>query len=234
MKKFIKLATILLTISILFTGCSNKNMTDSEKFKDEYESLNNTKREKDNKTIRSVSIPDDNPMVYASAKDITKMIDNKESFVVYFGFSDCPWCRSVIEELIKVANDEGLDKIYYVDVKDIRDVKELDGDEVKTVSEGTKYYYELLERMDEVLDDYTLTNEDGEEVSTGEKRIYAPNVVSVVGGHVKELETGISEKLEDPYDKLTDEMKKETYGKFKCNIKCVLESSNSCTSKSAC
>ena len=85
-----------------------------------------------------------------------------------------------------------------------------------------------------VLDDYTLTNEDGEEVEVGKKRIYAPNVVSVVSGQAKQLETGISEEQEDPFMDLSKDIKSDMYNKFKCSLKCVMESKNVCTSKNAC
>ena len=68
---------------------------------------------------------------------------------------------------------------------------------------------------------------DGKEISTGEKRIYAPNVVSVVNGVAKELETGITDELVDPFMEITDQMKKEIYNKFSCSIKCVLDNKSS-------
>ena len=87
--------------------------------------------------------------------------------------------------------------------------------------------------MKNVLEDYTLEY-DNEEIKVGEKRIYAPNVVAVVNGEAKELETGISDEQDDPYMALTDKMEKETYNKFNCAIKCVLENKNTCSSKHAC
>lgn len=232
---FVILAVVLLFI---ITGCSGeeeKSVSDAVKFKEEYEALNNQQVGETNFKHRELSIPEDNPFVYATANDILTMMDNNESFVVYFGFSSCPWCRSVLPTLIEVSEELKLDKIYYVDVKDIRDVLEVDEKGKVVISkEGSEGYYGLLKRFDEVLEDYELFDEDGEEVDTKEKRIYAPNVVSVVNGKAKELETGISSKQEDAFGKLTDDMKKETYNKFKCSIKCVLDSKNMCSSKNAC
>ena len=79
-----------------------------------------------------------------------------------------------------------------------------------------------------------LCRHHGDGISAGEKRIFAPNVVSVVGGEAKELETGISDLQTDAFMMLTEEMINETYNKFKCSIKCVLENKNSCSSKHAC
>ena len=237
MKRRSILVIIAVVILLIITGGSydkKEEKSDSLRFKEEYESINGEIIEGTDYKVRSLNVPEDNPIVYAEANDIISMMDNNETFVVYFGFNSCPWCRSVLPILLDVAKDLNLEKIYYVDVKDIRD--RLDVDEkgnVITVKEGSEGYIGLLARLDDVLEDYTLEFE-GEEVETDEKRIYAPNVVSVVNGKAKELETGISDEQDDPYMKLTDKMEKETYNKFKCSIKCVLENKNSCSSKHAC
>lgn len=236
MKKIFTIILIMM-ITLTLTGCSDKPVekTDALKFKEEYEKNNGVKNEKYNVTTRTVNIPEDNPMVYATAEEIIKKIDNKETFVVYFGFSDCPWCRSVIEELIHVAQDLKVEKVYYVDVKELRDVKELDeNNNVVTSKEGDEHYMELLEKLDSVLDDYTLTDKEGNAVSAGEKRIYAPNVVGVANGKPTELETGESEKLINPYDELTDEMRTETYNKLKCVFKCLEEKDTYTCKKNMC
>lgn len=232
------LSLLLFALLVLVTGCNNNEdevLTDAMKFKNEYESINGTVREKDGKTIRSLNIPSDNPMTYATARDIIDSIKGKETFVVYFGFSDCPWCRSVIPTLIDVAKENNLNEIYYVDVKEIRDVLDLDDNgDVVTTKKGTDDYYELLTYLNDVLSDYNLTNSSGEIVSTGEKRIFAPNIVSVVNGEAKELESGVSDKQTDPYMELTEDMIAEMNYKFKCAIKCVTESRNSCSLEQAC
>jgi len=227
MKKFI---TIILTLTLLLTltGCTQeKEITDAIKFKEEYESVNNQDNGHGNKH-RELNISKDNPFIYSTAEEISQKMDNNESFIVYFGFKECPWCRSVLTELIKVAKDKEVETIYYVDVKDIRDVKEVDKEgNITTTKEGSKGYMELLEKMDSVLENYTLTK-DEEKIDTGEKRIYAPNIVAVANGKAIQLETGISDKQKDGYQELTDKMKKETYNKFKCLINCLEEESTTC------
>ena len=224
-----RVLVIIFSITLLI-GCGTK--TDASKFKEEYESLNG--QTINGNKVRSINVDEDNPFVYKNAKEIITMMDNKESFVVYFGFAKCPWCRSVLETLIKVAKNNGLDTIYYVDILDIRDTLKVENDKVVTDKKGSDDYYKLLEYFDEVLSEYKLTDANGEKVETNEKRIYAPNVVSVVDGKAKELTTGISSKQDDAYMKLTDEMKNETYNNFKCIIKCVLESKNTCSINKEC
>ena len=189
-----KIMSILLVITILIslTGCVlSPDVKDGERFKEEYEKENG-KKSKSGKENRTVLIDEDNPFVYTTAEEISKKMDNNETFIVYFGFSTCPWCRSIIEQLIKCAKDNDIDK------------------------------------MKNVLSDYTLTNSDGDEISLEEKRIYAPNVVAVVDGEATKMEEGISEDLKDPYDELTSKMKKDSYNSFKCLWECLKKGTITC------
>ena len=222
---------LLLIICLITTACGNAT-TDALKFKEEYESLNGEKNDNGNK-YRSLNIPKDNPFVYATAADINNKIDKKDTFIVYFGFSKCPWCRSILEQFIKVANDNKVNTIYYVDVLNIRDVKEVKDGEVVTTTEGDKDYMELLEKIGNVLEDYTLTETNGNKVNTNEKRIYAPNIVVISSGKAIKMETGIADDLKDPYRELTPAMRKDTYDKLKCIMKCFNDEQKTC-SKTMC
>ena len=228
----IGLVVLVSLVGIYFITGSNNS--DAVKFKNEYESLNGTIREKDGKKIRSISISRNNPMIYLSAEELVKKIDNNETMLVYFGFQDCPWCRSVVPNLIKAANDLKLDEIYYVNVKEIRDTIELKDGKIKTTVKGSDGYYELLDQLENVLDDYIITDEEGNDISTGLKRIYAPNVVAIVKGEATQLTDGISKKQNDGYMKLSDDMNEESYNYFKCIIKCVLDSKGTCSKESKC
>ena len=229
MRKLFAIATIILSLFLL-TGC---NKTDAEKFKEEYESINN--EEIYGNKARELNIDKDNNIVYKTADEVVSMIENKQTFVVYFGFAKCPWCRSVLPSLLDVSKDLGLEKLYYVDISEIRDTLELNEDnEVVASKEGTEGYYKLLKLLESVLDDYKLENSDGEEVDAYEKRIYAPNVISIVKGEAKEKETGIIDSLTDPYMEITSQMKEEIYNKFKCVIKCTLDASKTCSIDKGC
>ena len=230
MRKIITIIFILIIV-VSLTGCGKTKETDALKFREEYMSLNGEKNDY-GKKIRSINIPKENPFVYQTAEELAERIEKKESFLVYFGFAKCPWCRSVLEELIKALDDNDIDKIYYVDVLDIRDVKEVDEEgNIITTKEGTEGYKKLINQLDEVLEDYTLAK-DEETISAKEKRIYAPNIVAISNGKPIQLETGISEKLKDPYGKLTSEIKKYAYNTFNCQIKCLKEKSTTCQKNS--
>lgn len=230
---------ILIIIIIMFTlvGCSNKEevITDSLKFKNEYEELNNKKTNYGDYYYRSLDIDSDNPIIYKSAKEVLNMIDNKESFAIYFGFADCPWCRSVVETMISVSEELNISNIYYVDVKDIRDVLKInDNGEVITSKEGTDDYYKLLDKLSNILDDYILTSKEGKEVNTNTKRIYAPNIVAVVDGIATKMTTGISNKQTDAYMDLDEEIRQESYDMIKCTLECLKEETTVCTMDNKC
>ena len=232
-KRKISLIFFFLLVSLfIITGCTDKK-TDAYRFKTEYESLNNSKSES-GKDIRNLTINETNPFIYKSEDDIVDLINNDETFVVYFGFASCPWCRSVVPTLIETAKKYGLSTIYYVDIKDIRDTYELDGNKPVLKKEGTNGYSKLLDLLEEKLSDYTLTDKDGNTVNVGEKRIYAPNIIGVIEGNIDSIETGISSLQTDGYMDITDEMKNETKEKFTNVIKPVSEALNSCNIEVGC
>lgn len=209
-KRFIFILFILIGLFVI-TGCSNNK--DSLKFKEEYESLNGTKTSYSDSNYRSVNISKRNPFVYSTADDILDMINNKETFYVYFGSSYCPWCRSVIEEAINSSIDNKIDKIYYVDIWDgfhneiLRDTYEIDSEgNVRKTKNGTDTYYKLLKKFDNVLEDYTLTDDSSYEVNVGEKRIFAPNFIYVENGKAKRSTTGISDKQSSSGDRLSKDI----------------------------
>ncbi len=232
MRKRLLLLCILFISLFMLTACG-KN--DAIKFKEEYEALNGTTSKSGSK-IRELTIDENNPIIYKTADEVVEMIENKETFVVYFGFAACPWCRSVLPTLFKVSNDLGLDKIYYVDVLDIRDTLELDSDNHPiTKTKGTDAYYKLLDLLNDVLDDYSMKDANGNPIETNEKRIYAPNVLGIVNGKADKMTTGISSLQTDGYMDLTEEMTNETYEKFKCIVNCVLDSkSTTCSLDKGC
>lgn len=208
-----KVVNIFIIVAILFglTGCGKEQ----KNFKKEYESLNG------DSDYRTVNIPKNNPIVYATANEIVEKLKNNETFYVYFGSLYCPWCRSVIEKSLEVANNKKINKIYYVDIWDgnhneiLRDTFEIDekGEAVATKI-GTEDYYELLNRLNPVLDDYILTNDKGEKITCNEKRIFAPTFIYVENGKAIRKETGISDKQKNAKDELTDEIKTDEENKF--------------------
>lgn len=229
-KLFMIIVTVLAAIVLVLNiqkVISNNSQTDGIKFKEEYEKLNGKKNDQ-GKKYREITIDSKNKMVYKTTEEVLNLIDKKKSFVLYFGFDTCPWCRSVVPTLASISKELN-QEVYYIDVKDIRDTFELDDDnKPKLVKKSSKDYSKLLEKLEPVLEDYTLTDSDNNEIKVGEKRIYAPSIVSVIDGKAKELTTGISDKQTDGYMKLTKEMEKGTYNKIKKVLKQVSDKNNTC------
>lgn len=229
-KLFMIIVTVLAAIVLVLNiqkVISNNSQTDGIKFKEEYEKLNGKKNDQ-GKKYREITIDSKNKMVYKTTEEVLNLIDKKKSFVLYFGIDTCPWCRSVVPTLASISKELN-QEVYYIDVKDIRDTFELDDDnKPKLVKKGSKDYSKLLEKLEPVLEDYTLTDSDNNEIKVGEKRIYAPSIVSVIDGKAKELTTGISDKQTDGYMKLTKEMEKDTYNKIKKVLKQVSDKNNTC------
>ena len=205
MKKYLKLLLVLV-ISISLLGCSN---SDAKRFKEEYESRNGEKNAS-GKEYRSITIDKNNPFKYTTLDDINKKIENKETFIVYFGAWWCPWCRSVLPTAIEKAKEYKIDKIYYINVRDslsvdddIRDFYDLDDNEnIVLTHEGTKDYHKFLKLADNILNGYTYHGTNIE----GIKRVGAPNFIMFKDGVGTKITTGISENETDSYMELTDEI----------------------------
>lgn len=211
--KFLILISMLI-ICLFVVGCSKEERTNSDalKFKESYESMNG-KENKYGTLYREVNIDKDNPFVYITPLELVEKLDKKESFYVYFGSNKCPWCRSVIEEAIKWSKEQKVSIVYYVEIWDedgneiLRDKYFINDDnKLEKITNGTKSYYEILKRFDNVLDDYTLEDKNGNIIDVNEKRIFAPNFIYVREGQAIELVTGISDKQETATSELNSEI----------------------------
>lgn len=201
--KTLKILVIILCL-FMITGCKK---SDAVLFKEEYEGLNKEEG------YRSVSISKDNPFVYITDEELAKKIENREDMVVYFGFKTCPWCRSIIGNLIQVASELNIKKIYYLDVYDIRDKKEIKDGNVETVKEGSAGYNKIVELLDNHLSDYTIDNQ------VVGKRIYAPNILVIKEQEILDVIEGISDMQTDPMMELTPEIQEDSYNKIKDLLK---------------
>lgn len=219
---FLLIAGGLLVGYLYKTG--DTNITDAIKFKEEYESLNNTIRESDGATYSSVDIPLNNPMKYVDINEAIEVI-TKKSGILYIGANWCPWCRNAVEVLIKSANENNLNTIYYLDLSKYRNVWDVEDNRLLKTEEEKEGYYELLKVLDSILGDETYKiTKNGKTYDTKEKRIYMPTVVAIKSGKIIDYHVGtISlDKGQTKYDKLTPEQFEElskTYTKFMQSIK---------------
>ena len=95
-------------------------VSDSEKFKADFEQYNGLMYEDTNESVIDVNIPEDNPFIYKTGKEIVDVLENETAYVL-FGYSSCPLTRAAIEVLITAIEEASVSKVYYVDIKDMRD-----------------------------------------------------------------------------------------------------------------
>lgn len=220
------IVVIALVIAILFFLLNNKGMSDGERFKQEYEELNDSHLE--------VKIDSDNMIKYIGLEEAIDIIKN-DTGVIYFGYPSCPWCRNAVPVLLDAASSTSLDTIYYVNAYNIRDVKELDDDgNIVTINEGDRLYDDLLKVLDDILDPYTLTLDNGEVIDLGEKRLYVPMVLFVKDGEVVSYHLSTVDSQEDPSISLNDSQRDELYNIYLDGINnvvggvCNVQESGSC------
>lgn len=149
---------------------------------------------------------------YATYDEVIEVL-TKGTGIVFFGFPACPYCQVYAPVLDEVARERSAPKIYYFNIKDIR---EQETDEYK--------------RLVEILKEHLLSDE------KGEKRIYVPDTYFVNDGKIvghnnsmstlsgvdakeyfneevrKELKSQIISLTEKIYESVCDDLKVSVYG----------------------
>jgi len=190
MKKLV----FVLFILFLVVGCRN---VDSISFKNEYEKLNS------NSDYVDVNIKSDNPFVYISDSDLVEKIENKEDLIVLFGYNKSNDTRFILDSMIDACNKLKIDKVYYLDILDIRNELEVnENGEVITKKKGSKAYTKLLELLEGHIEEYIVN---GRNVGT---RIYAPNILMIKNKNINDILNPKS------YLESDDEKKKDSYNKI--------------------
>ena len=213
-KRLIIILSVLLIfvtlIVILFFIKKDSNKieytADEIKFKDEYENINGYEL-KEGYILNTININIDNNVKYVDDNELIKIL-KKGNNVIYFGWSDCNWCRTIVPILTNVVREENIN-LYYYDLKSLRNNYENDIDKEKV-----KLYEDIIKiigkDIDVVFDENSL--------KSGEKKILAPTVVFIKNGrylkqHVKSLDSH-----KNSSDKLTDNQINELTKIYKTNI----------------
>lgn len=213
---FILAAVSLITINLKKDKVDNKINSDAIKFKEEYEKLNGKTAYEDYK-YPSIKILENNHFKYKSYREIIKIIKNGTG-IIYFGFNNCPWCRNAVSVLQYVNSD-----IYYIDVTDLRDSYDYINNKLIKTKVAPDEYYEILNLLDGILDEYEIEDNDGNKIDVGEKRLYVPLVVGIKEGKIIDyhLDTVTLNDNQTPYDLLDNNQKeklKEIYDRIKSKV----------------
>lgn len=214
----------LLALVLIFMSIDKPilNYTEEEiKFKDEYEN-NNGIELAENYILKTINIESDNNVKYVNDDQILSLLSSGTN-VIYFGWSDCNWCRTVVPVLVSTLKENDVDTLYYYNFKNLRTAYENDNDDKKT-----KIYEEILniigDDISSVFDENSLKN--------GEKKILAPTVVFVkdgeyVGLHVKSVDSQLNS---------TDDLNKEQINELKDIYQTLINqiNSNVCSNDEGC
>ncbi len=183
------LITILVTF-LIYKGCT-KEENDNIKFSEEYK-----------------SVGEKNVFKYRSIDEIINIME-KGTGVVYLGFPECPWCNAYVKYLNEVAQEVGLDKIYYYNILEDR-------------INNTKEYQKIVS----ILKDNLQNDEEGD------PRIYVPNVSFHIEGKVigNDYETSKdTHELKDPSEYWTEEEVKDLKDTLTKYMEEVYIKLNACT-----
>lgn len=204
---------VLLVIGLcIFLVVNNKDevMTDALKFKEDFEQYNGRTYEDTGDAVIDVSIPSDNPFIYKTGKEILEVLDNEDAYIL-FGYSTCPLTRAAIEVLLDAATEEKITKIYYVDIKNMRD-EYVPGESIipEKTKDGSEAYYEILNFFGSNLDKYYVSSEDGFYLyDTGVTRLLSPTLIAVSGGKLVSMHEELVESYDYTNRELTDAEKEE-------------------------
>ena len=206
--KIILILLVILTLVVVGVCTysvikNNEKDTDAIKFRNEYSELNGKVNENNGKNYVNVSISDSNTIKYITEEKAIELLEEGTG-VIYFGFSTCPWCRSLVSTLTSVAENKN-ESIYYLDILDIRSAFELNEGKLNKIKDGSKGYYKILELLDEQLEDFYLIDDAGNKFDTEEKRLYAPTIVAFNKGNITSIHVGTVESQENGYDELTSD-----------------------------
>lgn len=193
MNKYLKYGIIFFVVLALFLLVYfvfiKNNDSDAVRFQREY-----------------TQVDKDNVFVYRDEEEIIKILRNGTG-IVFLGFPECPACQAYVKMLNDVAKSEGIEKIYYYNIKNARE-------------ENTEGYKEIVELLGENL----LFDEEGN------RRVYVPDVTFVLDGNIvlHDNESSVLDKGVTPTEYWTDKRKENLRKKLIEGMKLI--SDDMCTS----
>ena len=110
---------------------------------------------------------EDYVFVRSDVRDMLKRMDDHETFIVYFGFSRCPWCRDMMPILNDAAKEAGY-PISYIDTREKEEWKSnIDIDDYDLLAERFKEYLQEDENgIPHLYTPFLIFIKDGEIVKT--------------------------------------------------------------------
>lgn len=158
------------------------------------------------------NVDQNNIYYFATYDEVVELFTNGTG-IVFFGFPACPWCQIYAPVLDEAARERSVDKIYYLNLKDMR---KNNTDEYQKLVELTSDYLEVDENEEKkifVPDTYFIKNG---------KIVGHNNSMSTLSGidpseyfdeeKRKELKNEFVSLIEKVYDPVCDDLTLEIYG----------------------
>lgn len=147
----------------------------------------------------------DHVFIVSDAKDFLERMDNKETFIAYFGFDKCPWCNSMISILNDLGKEYG-QEILYINTRPTKKV---------TANNQIDNYEQLFNRIGEYWD---INPE------TGENYMYVPFVIFVKEGNVVSSHMGTIEDHIPDLSNMSEEQQNKLTNIYREGFKTAIES----------
>lgn len=183
MKKYL---IILFTLFLILTSCTKKEEENRNKGCDINDKCDNEMADMSDYELYEEDI--DYIYVKSNVKEMYNKMNNGDTFIIYFGFSRCPWCRDLMPILNEAGKKEELDHIYYVDTREKEEWKSnIDIDD-----------YDLFV---EKVGDYLEYDENNI------KRLYVPFIIFIKEGNI--VSTIKAPNYDAHEEKISEELKEE-------------------------
>ena len=177
MRKALLSIVLAVLISAAFSSCASggseelDGLSDSLRFKMEYEALNYEQNDDGTNRYAYLSIDEDNNIVYLTYADLLDFIDNGVG-LLYFGRPACPWCRLLVPHMLEFAKEADV-PIYYYDI------------EADRAANNHRYRYLLSVFGDYLPTDTVTQNEDDPDFDPELKRVVLPQLFFMRNGEVQ-------------------------------------------------
>lgn len=194
-----KIIIFLLLTTIILVGCSkNEQISDSLRFKQEYEQFNG-KQNDEGIDYATVEISEDCKVKYMQKDKITEVLTNG-SHVVYFGWPTCPYCRIVVPILLDTIDEYSGISMYYYNIKDLRQAYSDDPN-----SEDGLLYSEICQIIS--FSDIDLSGLDT--FNDGTLKLAASSIYYIKDGQIIGYHRGTVDSHLNIYEPLEEEQKEE-------------------------
>ena len=200
-------AALLVCAAVLLTPAGRalaaaEPADDAALWRAEYEALNGQKSAS-GRLYPTVTVPEGLAVSFPTEDEVLGLFEDGTG-VLYFGFPECPWCRTLLPVLAEVLTAHPSVRLYCYDLRADRDEYQTGEDgEPRQTRAGTAFYGALLALLDEWLGPYEGLNDDAL------KRIYMPTLVFLKDGAVLSVHIGTADGQKSGYDPLTDAQRAE-------------------------